>query len=1015
MVKSSYPGQFDTDVELPRVDDNISEIGGDAINSIRDAIFTIEKTLGVDPQGNTADLVTRINGVIDKNGALKAAALASKGLVTLPIVNSHIGVNAAIQESKLDLDYPTTELKASINSNVTDIDTLRTGFTVFVAQTVSHFNGTGNRHDGYDIDLASPIRSSDNVETALNVVNNVFTAHEQSASGAHQASGISVNNEFQNISATDVQIALVELDNLSSGVTVELADTLHATAVARNVRGEMLKQGNLRDTTLAPTIFQTETIKATNILQVMRPNVARITSKNIDLRALKSGQSSVLRVYAGGVERGPLDINLVAILPTEDIDDVVRAINTKAQGCTEHYPISAYNTGGQLTIAHTMPGEDFTITISGSVSNSAHAALGFSDIVNVPVYWSGTSHAAYAGGVRIHDLKPLINIHHNHNTKPLSTIIPGLGDLSQYGISIGNEGRLLCNITNHSTTPTDNGTHYIIAFPTSEKFVLSADIQLGEFDLEIVADAVNFETSSNGEVFDIFVEDADDGYGIVTKYKRISYEPISGVNIRSISERFPSDENVDWQISDGSQIQLYVNNIGGVTVPIPTGFIGRLRAYAPDNINSALFEVTSVPAGGASIKQPITVNAFSGTDDRVYVGSVHYSGNYGEETLKFVTDRRQLGGTVNNNTFDPLKPLPEQDVTNDLRNNGIVRGFEILSSDGSQMTVRGGRAYVNGRPLDVETQEVSVSDYGAAYYMLLLDDGGKFLVKSEFDAGFSFEELMEGDSYGDNRNVATIAQFHTNGTSIDGYEDRRLLIGNIDKRLLDLQTSLNQRIDEVEEVVSGSFWGFTVAQADVDGDGYLASIEGGDNWGFTDIDARGFSAGNNLITTRRFEFSSQDTIQTTIFRPPGLTHINVFIEAVYTGSDGGPFGTSGTVTVDLGLAVETGSGATVAEEYATVKTIPASIFPSSSVVERYVASIPVSQLGLASNIMFDVVPRIRIQGAIYVDGGPGGPDPNPVIRFDRVRIVTSSYSVAGNILGEDGSSSPLATTVGDIL
>jgi len=65
--------------------------------------------------------------------------------------------------------------------------------------------------------------------------------------------------------------------------------------------------------------------------------------------------------------------------------------------------------------------------------------------------------------------------------------------------------------------------------------------------------------------------------------------------------------------------------------------------------------------------------------------------------------------------------------------------------------------------------------------------------------------------------------------------------------------------------------------------------------------------------------------------------------------------------------------------------------------------------------MFDVATRVRIQNATLVDGGPGGPDPNPVIRFDNVRIVTSSYSIAGNILGEDGSSSPLATTVGDVL
>lgn len=1017
-VRSNYPGQLDTDVELPRVDDNISEIGSEAINSIRDAIFAIQNTIGVNPQGNMGDVVSRINGVIDSNGQLKTSALADKGLITLPIVASQIAPDAGIEESKLDLEYPTASLNASISSVRVDLDTLRTSFTAFVAQTVNHFGGISNRHDGYHIDLVQEIRSSDDVETALHVINNAFTAHEESSSGAHHALGIAVNNEFENISATDVQGALVELDHLGALAVNEAVDSLHETAVAMNQRGESGTQGNSRVSTLALTIFQTELIKAPHIAMVMRPNVARVTSKNLDLRAVKAGETHVLRVQAGGIDRGPLDINLTAILPTEDLNDVVRAINTKAQGCVDHYPISAYNTGGQLTIAHIMAGDEFTIQISADVSNSAHSALGFADVAGSSISWSGTSHAGYAGGKRIHELRSLVKIHHNHTTKPLNIIIPGLGDLSEFGMTIGNEGRYLVNITKHSTNPDDNGTHYILGYPTNEKFVLSADIQLGEFDLEIMADSVSFETSANGEIFDIFVEDDDDGYGIVTKSRRISYQPISGINIKAISENFPANQNVSWEVSSGAQVQLFVNNLGGEQEPIPTGYLGEVKAYAPDNVNSALFEVTSVPAGGSSLRRPITVEGFAGTDDRIYVGSVHHAGNFNDQ-LRFVTDRRLLGATVSNKTFDPFKPTLEQVSIKDLRNNGVVRGFDILSSDGGTMLVRGGRAYVNGRPIDVETQEVSVSDFGEANYLLMLDEGGKFFVKSEFDAGYTMEELLAGDSYGDNRNVATIAQFHTDGSIIDGYEDRRFMIGNIDKRLHDTQTSLSQRIEEVSSVVAGSFWGNVVAKADVAGDGYLASIEGGDNWGFTDLDERGFSAGDNLITTRRFEFSNPDTIQTTIFRAVGLTHINVLVQAEYTGSTAGqfgPFGVSGTVNVEIGVAVETGiDDVNVSESYVTVKTIPTSIFPSNSVVERYLVSIPISELDLASNIMFDVVPRVRIVGSTFVDGGPGGVDPNPVIRFDHVRIVTSSYSIAGNIMGEDGSGTALGTTVGDVL
>jgi hypothetical protein len=49
---SVFPAEIDSDVEIQRVDNNVTEVGGDAINSLRDAVFAIEKTLGVNPQGN---------------------------------------------------------------------------------------------------------------------------------------------------------------------------------------------------------------------------------------------------------------------------------------------------------------------------------------------------------------------------------------------------------------------------------------------------------------------------------------------------------------------------------------------------------------------------------------------------------------------------------------------------------------------------------------------------------------------------------------------------------------------------------------------------------------------------------------------------------------------------------------------------------------------------------------------------------------------------------------------------
>ena len=139
MGRSSYPGQIDSDVELPRVDDNITEIGSDAINSLRDAIFSIEEAIGVNPQGNMEDLVTRINNVIDHNGIIKTDALAEKGLVTLPISDTHIADTAGIKESKLDLDYNTATLYSRYTSNLEDIEAIRTSFNAFTSRTIQHF------------------------------------------------------------------------------------------------------------------------------------------------------------------------------------------------------------------------------------------------------------------------------------------------------------------------------------------------------------------------------------------------------------------------------------------------------------------------------------------------------------------------------------------------------------------------------------------------------------------------------------------------------------------------------------------------------------------------------------------------------------------------------------------------------------------------------------------------------------------------------------------------------------
>lgn len=150
---SVYPQALDTDLELPRVDENITEMGGDAINSLRNAVFNIEHALGLNPAGTKPSLADRINMSLDAEGRIKASALNEIGVVTLPITNAQIGATAAIVESKLDLDHPTQTLRNLISSLQTDVVGLQTGVAAITSRFNLHVIGQGDFHDGYQIKI----------------------------------------------------------------------------------------------------------------------------------------------------------------------------------------------------------------------------------------------------------------------------------------------------------------------------------------------------------------------------------------------------------------------------------------------------------------------------------------------------------------------------------------------------------------------------------------------------------------------------------------------------------------------------------------------------------------------------------------------------------------------------------------------------------------------------------------------------------------------------------------------
>lgn len=237
MAGTNYPDKIDTDAELPRIDDNITETGSDTLNAMREAIFGIQKALGINPQGAAADLKTRLSQSLNEDGTLKTAALVISGLV-----NSQVAAGAAIVESKLNLDYTTQELQDQIWSNDIDIAELQKRFGTLILNFNDHIAGIYGRHDSFDIDLDSDYVgstppsfanvSATNVGDMLIEINDRFIQHASSDTiGAHKASNISVDgSNFQLLDSNidDVQEALEAIDLLRATEFIVHRDHMHA-------------------------------------------------------------------------------------------------------------------------------------------------------------------------------------------------------------------------------------------------------------------------------------------------------------------------------------------------------------------------------------------------------------------------------------------------------------------------------------------------------------------------------------------------------------------------------------------------------------------------------------------------------------------------------------------------------------------------------------------------------------------------------------------------------------------
>jgi hypothetical protein len=188
-MSSNFPNAYDDDSNLPPINDNITDLGEESINAVRDAIFNIEHEVGLGGSGSSGSIAARLGVSIGPDGYIRSSALTTLGLVTLPITNSQIIDNAQIPESKLSLDYKTIDLYNYILELSRGVNSVSGWISVTGTKLEPHLMGAFYRHTLSAIDVADQTaqflnnkfrsaRDNSNAYTAINDLNSEFLSHQ---------------------------------------------------------------------------------------------------------------------------------------------------------------------------------------------------------------------------------------------------------------------------------------------------------------------------------------------------------------------------------------------------------------------------------------------------------------------------------------------------------------------------------------------------------------------------------------------------------------------------------------------------------------------------------------------------------------------------------------------------------------------------------------------------------------------------------------------------------------------
>jgi len=879
-MTSPYPSRFNSDVEIPRIDDNITEIGGSAINGLRDAVFAIERILGINVHGSATDLVTRLNQSLDVNGNLKASAITTLWSGS-PIVNAHVGNNAGIEEVKLDLDFGTTQLKTWIDTLRVRVNTLFQQVAQDISNLAQHTSipSSFGRHRTSDIDGYLAPYDGYNAQGILSDIFNRLNQHiahginPTTEIGAHTAASISADDTtFFSARGNDVQEVLESLDHLEMreltrhrdrqhsngilntqetfynntqyGVTVVASAAIELQTVGykfirytappvgfSNIQRDdvivilngastyvfkvdridtvglfdfVYIQGSLpadliaaatvtvyRNTeevsspSVLANVIKDRTLGAPKIVTLVHPGAPYVVGSGLNPGLIANGSVENIRIdWSTGTYTFDLETRLAAISTAEDWAPQIIVNTMNTEFVDQNLPLVAFLYENEIGIALDEPLQDGYVGIAAPASNSAWAALGFSEGVT---WYTHTERKTYVDGYEGVGMSLLID--------ETATLAPGGATITfvtttplSLGVTIGSLVRVV--------NGTDDGTYLVSSIINNVITVINAAGFIGNSaTIKVYADTFYDAPATSRTLYETYVDiSKTDDTLYFRGAPRVQYTDnvvvgqtlADKVSIIAVSRNFTKNTvRVVYDVSEdtlqlGEPVGVLVGlspGTEGPTVDVPASPIGKIfRLY--DNSRTAYIEVQVItPLGAFDGILDCDVEDRISEEFHLQTGTVLYN----LTTFTSLTDSRLFGtiGRADVRT-DFIRDYTSYPLSR-IRGNGIIYGFNVAPQGSTSIDAYGGEILVDGSVKNVGTKTINIPNVaGVVTYNLFVDNNGEFnflIDNREFNYTPSLAEIIISED------KTMIAQVAVTAGSIDAITDYKRFVNNLDDKI----------------------------------------------------------------------------------------------------------------------------------------------------------------------------------------------------------------------------------------